>query len=64
VPVILDAGGAAAPLGADLLANVSVVSPNESELETLTGLPTRSEKQCVAAAEVLVHQVGVLGFRV
>lgn len=56
VPVILDAGGVDKPLAHDLLSNVSVLSPNETELERLTGMPTRSEKQCEAAAEALVHQ--------
>lgn len=56
VPVILDAGGIDLPLGHDLLSNVSVLSPNETELERLTGMPTKSEKQCEAAAEALVHQ--------
>lgn len=37
VPVILDAGGVTEPIGHDLLANVSIVSPNETELSTLTG---------------------------
>lgn len=56
VPVILDAGGADRPLAHDLLTNVAILSPNETELERLTGMPTRSEKQCIAAAENLVHQ--------
>lgn len=37
MPVILDAGGVTEPIGHDLLANVSIVSPNETELSTLTG---------------------------
>lgn len=56
VPVILDVGGADRPLAHDLLTNVAILSPNETELERLTGMPTRSEKQCIAAAEALVHQ--------
>lgn len=56
VPVVLDAGGVDKPLNHDLLTNISILSPNETELERLTGMPTRSEKQCIAAAEALVHQ--------
>jgi len=56
IPVILDAGGADRPLAHDLLPNISILSPNETELQRLTGLPTKSEKQCIAAAEALVHQ--------
>lgn len=56
VPVILDTGGADRPLAHDLLTNVSILSPNETELQRLTGMPTRTEKQCIAAAENLVHQ--------
>ncbi len=56
IPVILDAGGADRPLAHDLLPNISILSPNETELQRLTGLPTKTEKQCIAAAEALVHQ--------
>lgn len=56
VPVILDAGGAESPLGGDVLANISILSPNETELERLTGMPTKTEKECIKAAESLVHQ--------
>lgn len=56
VPVILDAGGADSPLGGDVLANISILSPNETELERLTGMPTKTEKECIKAAESLVHQ--------
>ncbi|KAI8107444.1 hypothetical protein M9435_002473 [Picochlorum sp. BPE23] len=56
VPVILDAGGAEKPLASDLLANISILSPNETELERLTGMPTKTEKECIKAAEALVHQ--------
>lgn len=56
VPVILDAGGAESPLAHELLTNVSILSPNETELERMTGMPTKTEKQCIEAAENLVHQ--------
>jgi ribokinase len=56
VPVVLDAGGVETPLGHDLLANLTILSPNETELARLTGLPTKTESQVQAAAEALVHQ--------
>lgn len=56
VPVVLDAGGVESPLGHDLLANVSILSPNETELSRLTGMPTKTESQIKSAAEALVHQ--------
>ena len=37
VPVILDAGGVDKPIGHDLLANITILSPNETELARLTG---------------------------
>ena len=37
VPVVLDAGGVDRPLGTDLLSNVTILSPNETELSRLTG---------------------------
>ena len=42
-------------IGHDLLANVSLLSPNETELGRLTGLPVAGEAAVVAAAEALVH---------
>lgn len=54
VPVILDAGGADGPLGHDLLTNLTLLSPNETELARLTGLPTANDAQVKAAAEALV----------
>ena len=56
VPVILDAGGADRPLGSEMLSNVSILSPNETELGRLTGMKTKTEKECIAAAQQLVHQ--------
>ncbi|KAK2079968.1 hypothetical protein QBZ16_002363 [Prototheca wickerhamii] len=55
VPVVLDAGGGMDPIGADLLANISILSPNETELSRLTGMPTRTMAQVQAAAESLIH---------
>lgn len=53
VPVVLDCGGDDAPLPAGLLALIDVLSPNESELARLTGLPTGDEAQVLAAARAL-----------
>lgn len=39
--VILDCGGAEAPVAGDLLPLLSVLSPNETELARLTGAPSR-----------------------
>lgn len=51
VPVILDAGGVEGPISPALLRNVSVLSPNETELARLTGLPTENMDQVKVAAE-------------
>ena len=56
VPVILDAGGMEKELAHELLTNVSILSPNETELERLTGMPTKTDKEIIQAAEYLVHQ--------
>jgi ribokinase len=53
VPVVLDCGGDDAPLPPDLLPLIDVVSPNESELARLTGLPTEDDEQVLAAARWL-----------
>lgn len=53
VPVVLDAGGADAPLPDDLLPLIAVLSPNETELARLTGRPTGSEDQVLSAARAL-----------
>lgn len=56
--VILDAGGADGPLSAELLAAVDVLSPNETELARITGLPTDSDDQAVAASKALLDRPG------
>lgn len=50
LPVVLDAGGADTPLGAELLSQISVFSPNETELARITGLPTEGEEQVRGAS--------------
>jgi ribokinase len=51
-------GGDDTPLPAELLALIDVVSPNESELARLTGLPTGDDTQVLVAARWL-QQRGV-----
>ncbi|KAJ7948816.1 Ribokinase [Quillaja saponaria] len=58
VPVILDAGGVDAPFPQELLNFVDILSPNESELHRLTGLPTESFEQ-ISQAVVKCHKMGV-----
>ncbi|XP_042493142.1 ribokinase [Macadamia integrifolia] len=45
VPVILDVGGKEGPIPVELLNFVDILSPNESELERLTGMPTDNFEQ-------------------
>lgn len=56
VPVLLDAGGVDAPLSGALLQLLSTISPNETELQRLTGQQTDTEDQVVAAAAALQHK--------
>lgn len=53
VMVILDPAPAL-PLPDELYALVDVLTPNESEATTLTGIPVQSEQGAVAAARILV----------
>lgn len=50
VPVILDAGGMDTPMPQELLDFVDILSPNESELGHLTGMPTESFEEITQAA--------------
>ncbi len=56
VPVVLDAGGADRPLPPTLLAQLDVLSPNETELARLSGVRTDSHDQVLAAVQVLQRQ--------
>eukprot|EP00892_Ulva_mutabilis_P003290 jgi/Ulvmu1/1332/UM011_0060.1 len=56
VKVVLDVGGAEAPLDSDALRCISVLSPNETELQRMTGLPTGTRDEVVAAARELQGQ--------
>ena len=53
VCVLQDIGGEDRPLSDALLARVSFVCPNESELARLTGLPVGSAEEAAAAARAL-----------
>jgi hypothetical protein len=53
VPVLLDAGGVDTPLSPELLQHLTIISPNETELQRLTGLPTGSEEELLIAAAAL-----------
>mmetsp|Transcript_14367 Transcript_14367/g.36252 ORF Transcript_14367/g.36252 Transcript_14367/m.36252 type:complete len:387 (+) Transcript_14367:52-1212(+) len=56
VPVILDAGGVDAPFAneGELVRFVTVLSPNETELARITGLPTETEDEMLRAAASLL----------
>lgn len=63
VPVLLDAGGVDAPLSDDLLQHLSTISPNETELQRLTGQQTDTEAQVLAAAVALQEKAAQLTHR-
>lgn len=54
--VVLDVGGAEGPLPEELLRCVAVLSPNETELQRMTGMPTGSRDEVVQAARHLQRQ--------
>lgn len=58
VPVILDAGGMEGEIPAELLSFVDILSPNETELARLTGMPTETFEQ-ISQAAAQCHQMGV-----
>lgn len=55
VPVMLDPAPAIA-LGDELLAYVDYLTPNETELQILSGMPTKTDEQVRAAAESLLRK--------
>ncbi|KAK9145049.1 hypothetical protein Sjap_004952 [Stephania japonica] len=59
VPMILDAGGMDGLIPADLLTNVDIFSPNETELERLTGMPTESFEQ-ISQSVAKIHEMMAL----
>lgn len=54
VPVILDPAPAVADLPDELIRSVTIISPNESELAVLTGMPVDTVAQAVEAARALM----------
>ncbi|ESW21426.1 hypothetical protein PHAVU_005G070000 [Phaseolus vulgaris] len=58
VPVVLDAGGMDGPFPPQLLNFVDILSPNETELARITGMPTQSFEQ-IAQAALKCHELGV-----
>ncbi len=59
VPVVLDAGGDETPISDALLACVTILSPNETELARLTGMPTDGGDAAVLAAARALQARGV-----
>ncbi|MCL7043617.1 hypothetical protein MKW94_019173 [Papaver nudicaule] len=57
VPVILDTGGMEGPIPVELLTHVDILSPNETELARLTGMPTESFEQ-ISQAVAKCHELG------
>ncbi len=41
VPVLLDCGGVEGPISPELMHSITTLSPNETELARLTGVPSR-----------------------
>lgn len=60
VPVLLDAGGVDAPLSDGLLQHISTISPNETELQRLTGQQADTVDQTLAAAATLQQRAAQL----
>jgi ribokinase len=60
VPVLLDAGGVDAPLSDALLQLITTISPNETELQRLTGQQADSEAQALLAAVSLQQRAAQL----
>ncbi|KAK8949971.1 hypothetical protein KSP40_PGU016084 [Platanthera guangdongensis] len=58
VPIILDAGGVEDPIPNELLNVVDILSPNETELGRLTGMPTETFEQ-ISQAVLQLHEMGV-----
>ncbi|RID48322.1 hypothetical protein BRARA_I04843 [Brassica rapa] len=58
VPVILDVGGMDTPIPNELLDSIDILSPNETELSRLTGMPTETFEQ-ISQAVAKCHNLGV-----
>jgi len=57
VPVVLDVGGVEGPIWDELLRCLAVLSPNETELQRVTDLPTGNMDEIKAAAQLLLNKV-------
>ncbi|KAH7651921.1 Ribokinase/fructokinase protein [Dioscorea alata] len=57
VPVILDVGGMEGAISKELINVVDILSPNETELARLTGMPTENFEQITHAA-MKCHEMG------
>ncbi|KAF9621354.1 hypothetical protein IFM89_020013 [Coptis chinensis] len=58
VQVIMDAGGMEGEIPLQLLCFVDILSPNETELERLTGMPTQNFSE-ISQAVLKCHEMGV-----
>ncbi|KAJ0257208.1 Ribokinase [Hirschfeldia incana] len=58
VPVILDVGGMDTPIPNELFDSIDILSPNETELSRLTGMPTETFEQ-ISQAVAKCHKLGV-----
>ncbi|KAF8080662.1 hypothetical protein N665_0929s0015 [Sinapis alba] len=58
VPVILDVGGMDTPIPSELFDSIDILSPNETELSRLTGMPTETFEQ-ISQAVAKCHKLGV-----
>ncbi|CAN6885954.1 unnamed protein product [Brassica oleracea var. botrytis] len=58
VLVILDVGGMDTPIPSELYGSVDILSPNETELSRLTGMPTETFEQ-ISQAVAQCHKLGV-----
>ncbi|KAL0694695.1 hypothetical protein Bca4012_061875 [Brassica carinata] len=58
VPVILDVGGMDTPIPSELFDSIDILSPNETELSRLTGMPTETFEQ-ISQAVSKCHKLGV-----
>jgi ribokinase len=56
VPVILDVGGMDTPIPNELLDSIDILSPNETELSRLTGMPTETFEQ-ISQAVAKCHKL-------
>ena len=56
--MLLDAGGVEGPISPSLLSCLSALSPNETELSRMMGMPTETMEQvCHVSMKTLSHTV-------